>query len=137
GRETSRTLGNGLTTTRSYATNENLVASIANSAVGTYSYGYDANHNRTSETITGTLSGYGWSTGTGGYDDEDRLVNWDRSDSNLSHDWTLSEVGDWDSVSVNGTPESRIRDLSSVADQSFATAPGIARHLRIKRWTAT
>src|SRR5690606_16255857 len=35
---------------------------IANSVVGTCRYGYDAYHNRTSETVTGTLSGFGWST---------------------------------------------------------------------------
>ena len=105
-RETSRTLGNGLTTTTSWR-DDNRVDAIANPAVGTYGYGYDVNGNRTGEAISGAMSGFGWSTGVNGYDKEDRLVNWDRTDGNLSHDWNLSDVGDWNSLITNGVAEAR------------------------------
>ena len=62
--------------------------------MGNYSYGWDSNKNKTSEAISGTLSGYGFAVGSSGYDDEDRLVNWERSDSSLDQSWNLSLVGD-------------------------------------------
>jgi hypothetical protein len=48
-----------------------------------------------SESITGTVSGYGFSFGSSDYDNEARLVNWQRSDSNLKQAWNLSLVGNW------------------------------------------
>ncbi|MEM9702136.1 MAG: hypothetical protein AAF907_06805 [Planctomycetota bacterium] len=63
GRETSRTFGNGLVTTTSYVTNENLLNSLATPGVGTYAYSYDLNKNRTAETIAGVMSDYGYNTG--------------------------------------------------------------------------
>ncbi|QDT57272.1 tRNA(Glu)-specific nuclease WapA precursor [Caulifigura coniformis] len=107
GRLTSETLGNGLTVTTSYATGENLIASIANGVVGTYGYSWDANHNKTAETITGAMSGYGFTVPTGGYDDEDRLTAWERDDSGLDQAWSLSDVGDWNTFTENGTPQTR------------------------------
>ncbi len=41
-----------------------------------------------------------------GYDD-DRLTYWKRSDNNLTHEWTLTNVGDWSSLKTNGTSVSR------------------------------
>ena len=41
------------------------------------------------------VADWGWSSGTSGYDDEDRRVLWDRRDSTLSQDWTLTAEGDW------------------------------------------
>ncbi|MBX3444907.1 MAG: RHS repeat-associated core domain-containing protein [Planctomyces sp.] len=123
GRLTSETLGNGQTVTRSYATNEHLVASIANANVGTYSYTWDANHRQLrpptdqggarpkaaerTRSITGVMSGYGFTVPTGGYDDEDRLVGWNRNDSALSHAWSLTAAGNWSTLTTNGTPQSR------------------------------
>ena len=52
GRLSRETLGNGLVVTRAYLTGDNLPALIANAAVGNYGYGWDANKNKTSETIT-------------------------------------------------------------------------------------
>ena len=50
------------------------------------------------------MSGYGFSTPTTtGYDAEDRLVSYNRTDGNLDQSWSLSEVGDWDSVITEGT----------------------------------
>ncbi len=66
GRLSRETLGNGQVVTRTYMTGDNLPASINNSAVGNYGYGWDSNKNKTSETITGAMSGYGFSVPTGG-----------------------------------------------------------------------
>ena len=75
--------------------------------MGNYSYGWDSNKNKTSEAISGTLSGYGFAVGSSGYDDEDRLVNWERSDSSLDQSWNLSLVGDWDSFTENASSQDR------------------------------
>ena len=107
GRETTRTFGNGLVTTTSYVPDDNLLASLATPNVGTYSYSYDANKNRTAEAIAGTMSGYGYDTGPAGYDAEDRLVNWDRADGQLDQSWDLSAVGDWDQFTENQATEAR------------------------------
>ena len=47
------------------------------------------------------MSNYGFTTGASGYDDADRLKNWNRSDGGLDHSWDLSLVGDWNSQTVN------------------------------------
>jgi RHS repeat-associated protein len=69
--------------------------------------GWDANKNKTSEGISGTMSDYGFAVGGSGYDDEDRLVNWERSDNNLDQAWNLSLVGDWNSITENASTQSR------------------------------
>ncbi len=109
GRMSSSTLNNGVIDTRSYGA-DNSVSSIiftgSGTSIGNLSYGWDNNHNKTSETITGTMSNYGFSIPTGGYDGEDRLVSFNRT-SGLSQSWSLSAVGDWNSVITNGTSQSR------------------------------
>ena len=42
-----------------------------------------------------------------GYDDDDRLTYWKRSDNNLTHEWTLTDVGDWSALKTNGTRYNR------------------------------
>jgi RHS repeat-associated protein len=108
GRMTSSTYSNGVAEARTY-NNDNTLASIAFSgaAIGTYSYGWDDNKNKTSETITGAMSGYGFAVGSSGYDEEDRLLNWERTDSNLDQSWDLSLVGDWDSFTENSSTQNR------------------------------
>ena len=113
GRLSTSTYSNGAATTWNYRTNgnnkDNLLASIVTdnpgpNKVGTYSYTWDANKNKTSETITNSpLSGYGFTTGTTGYDDENRVTNWSRSDSLQTQAWSLSPVGDWNSFSQSST----------------------------------
>ena len=110
-RETSRTFGNGLTTSTNWR-DDNQVSSIDNLAVGNHVYAYDANGNRTSETITGPMSGFGWATGTTGYDAEDRLINWNRADGNLNQAWDLSDVGNWDSLTTNSVTQNRSHSLA-------------------------
>ncbi len=62
---------------------------------------------KTAETRTGAMANWGWSTGTSGYDDEDRLVSWTRDDNNLSQSWTLTNEGDWSQFVENTTTENR------------------------------
>ncbi|MBX3445091.1 MAG: hypothetical protein KF774_22015, partial [Planctomyces sp.] len=130
GRLISETLGNGLTVTRTYATHENLVATIANASVGTYGYTWEARlrrrpireepgeaavveqPNKLTETISGALSGYGFTVPNGGYDDEDRLVEWNRDDSGLDQVWDLSPVGDWDEFTQNTVVQTRVHGLT-------------------------
>ena len=91
GRLTGETLGNGQVVTRTYLTGDNLSALIANAAVGNYTYGWDANKNKTSEGITGAMSGYGFSVPTGGYDDQNRLTGWNRRGGTVNSDSDTSE----------------------------------------------
>ena len=60
GRMTSEVLGNGITETRSYR-NDNLLSGISysNTNIGNLRYSWDANKNKTAETIGGVMSGYG------------------------------------------------------------------------------
>ncbi|MBX3435764.1 MAG: hypothetical protein KF847_20795 [Pirellulales bacterium] len=130
GRLISETLGNGQTVTRTYATNENLVAAISNAAVGNYSYTWEARlrrrpireepgeaavveqPNKLTETISSALSGYGFTVPNGGYDDEDRPVAWNRDDTNLDQVWDLSPVGDWDEFTQNTVVQTRVHGLT-------------------------
>lgn len=109
GRMISSTYNNGVVDTRAYGS-DNTLSSItftgSGTSIGNLSYGWDNNHNKISETITGTMSNYGFSIPTGGYDGEDRLVSFNRT-SGLSQSWSLSAVGDWNSVTTNGTAQTR------------------------------
>ena len=60
---------NGVSETRAY-NNDNTLASISFSGapIGDLSYSWDANKNKTSESITGVMSGNGFSIPTNGYD---------------------------------------------------------------------
>ncbi len=53
------------------------------------------------------MSDYGFTVGSSGYDDEDRLVNWERDDTNLDQSWSLSLVGDWNSITENLSTQNR------------------------------
>ena len=108
GRMLTSVYNNGVSETRSY-NDDNTLASIAftGAPVGNLTYGWDDNKNKTSESITGTMSGYGFDVGATGYDDEDRLVNWNRSDNNLDQAWNLSLVGDWNSFTENTNVQAR------------------------------
>jgi RHS repeat-associated protein len=103
GRLSSETLGNGLVVTRTYMTGDNLPLAISNSVVGTYTYAWDTNKNKTGETITGAMANY---TSSMGFDDQNRLTSWNRSNGN-SQAWTLSAVNDWQSFTNNGTAVAR------------------------------
>ncbi len=105
------TYANGAVITFNYRA-DNLISSIATShsgteKLGTYSYTWDANKNKTGETITGTMSGFGFSTGSTGYDDEDRLTVWNRTNGTMDQSWTLSEVGNWNAFTSAGSTWNR------------------------------
>lgn len=89
---TSSSCDNGVSESRTYK-DDNTVASInfTGAAIGNLGYTWDANLNKTAETISGVISGYGF---TAGYDNAGRLISWNRSDSTLDQAWNLSPVGD-------------------------------------------
>jgi len=127
GRETQRNLGNGLTTTRSYFA-DNQIQSIATQTVETLTYTYDANKNPTSETRSGVMATYSWSTG---FDDEDRLVNWQRTNGH-SQTWNLSPVHDWTSTTINGGVQTRTHgpahEILTMAGAEVDPSPAVLRH---------
>ena len=124
GRMTSSVYNNGVTQTRAY-NNDNTLASITHTgaSIGNYTYGWDDNKNKTSEAISGTMSGYGFTVGTSGYDDEDRLTNWERDDTSLDQSWSLSLVGDWNSITENASTQNRTHgaahELLTAASESI------------------
>ncbi len=85
------------------------------------------NKNRTAETITGVMSDYGYDTGPAGYDAEDRLVNWERSDGQQDQDWLLTAVGDWDQFTQETTTQSRthnaVHELTAIDGQALTYDP--------------
>ncbi len=140
GRMLTSAYNNGVSETRAYNTDNTLASiSFAGASIGNLSYGWDDNKNKTSETITGTMSGYGFDVGTAGYDDEDRLVNWQRADNNLDQSWNLTSVGDWGSFTENANVQSRTHgpthELLTIASQAvqhdakgnMTLIPGIIR----------
>ncbi len=122
-RETTRNLGNGLTTTRSYFA-DNQIQSIATPGAETLTYSYDANKNPTSEIRSGVMAPYSWSTGPSGFDDEDRLVNWSRTNGD-SQTWNLTAVHDWTTTTINGAVQNRTHGPAhEILTMSGAEVPG-------------
>ena len=102
GRLTSETLGNGLVVNRTY-TADNMPASITNSAVGDYAYSWDENKNKTGETVTGAMTNF---SSTMAFDNQNRLTAWNRTNGD-TQSWQLSPVNDWQSVTTNGSTQTR------------------------------
>jgi hypothetical protein len=96
-------LGNGITESRTYS-NDNLLTAInySNASLGNLTYTWDTNKNKTSESISGVMSGYGFTNAGTTYDDEDRLTGYQRTNGALSQSWNLTSVGDWNSVTTSG-----------------------------------
>jgi RHS repeat-associated protein len=110
---------------------EDVLFSAANDSIdlrgaplGDLSYTWDANKNKTGESIGGVMSGYGF---TADYDAEDRLVSWDRADTNLDQSWDLSPVGNWNSITENAAVQNRthgpVHELLTAAGQSVEHDP--------------
>lgn len=95
GRMTTDTYNNGVSETRAY-NSDNTLASITftGASIGNLTYTWDDNKNKTAESIAGTMSNYGFTIPTGGYDGEDRLVNYTRT-YGLTQSWSLSERRRW------------------------------------------
>jgi RHS repeat-associated protein len=129
-RQTTDVLSNGITETRTYR-NDNLLSAInySNTSLGNMTYTWDANKNKTSESITGVMSGYGFTAAGTTYDFEDRLTGFSRAATSgpalLSQSWNLTTVGDWTSVTTNGTAQSRTHgpthELLTAGGQNVAT----------------
>ena len=125
-RLTSDALGNGVTESRTYR-NDNLLSTISYSgaSIGDLTYTWDANKNKTGEAISGTMSGYGFASSGTTYDFEDRLTAHARTSSTFSQSWSLTSVGDWSSVTTNGTAQSRTHgpthELLTVGGQNVST----------------
>jgi len=98
-------------------------------SLGDLGYTWDANKNKTSESITGVMSGYGFTAAGTTYDFEDRLTGFSRAATSgpalLSQSWSLTAVGDWTSVTTNGTAQSRTHgpthELLTAGGQNVAT----------------
>jgi len=124
-RASTRTLGDtpGTVTTWNYAgRNDNLATSLTTANLPGFTYAYDGNKNKTAETISGILQPYGFSTGAAGFDADDRLVTWDRSDGNRNQSWTLTPVGDWQQFVDAGTQHNRTNNAvheTTAIDASF------------------
>ena len=106
GRLVTDAYNNTVTETRTYNLDNTLASISDNKSIGDLNYTWDANKNKTAETISGTMSNYGFSIPSGGYDDEDRLTSFNRT-VGLTQSWNLSLVGDWNSVTTNGTAQAR------------------------------
>jgi hypothetical protein len=76
-------------------------------SIGNLSYAWDANKNKTSERLGGTMSGCGFTSAGTSYDDEDRLTGFARTSGTFNQSWNLTKVGDWTSVTTNGTAQNR------------------------------
>jgi RHS repeat-associated protein len=132
-RVTDRDSGNGVEAGYAYR-DDNLTETITHTGVNNFSngangldftYDYDANKNKLQETITSPVAGYGFNSSADAvYDDEDRLTEWNRDDTNRDLEWDLSLVGDWDQFTVEGTGVSRTHaaahELTAVGASSLS-----------------
>jgi RHS repeat-associated protein len=133
GRRTTRTLGDtpGTVTTWSYRSSgglvDNLISGITdnrNPHVIDFTYEYDADKNKTKETLGAPMADYGFGTRrTTAYDNEDRLTQWgtDKSSGYVNQDWTLTKAGDWSVFTQNGTQQNRTHDNVHQLTQVGAT----------------
>jgi len=103
-REISRGLGNGLTQATSYRP-DNTILQKSVAGITNYSYTYNANKVKLSET-DGTMSSL---SQTFSYDFENRLTSWTSNGTTLNQNqsWNLSLEGAWLANTVNGVTENR------------------------------
>lgn len=135
GRLSTSTYGNGVVTTYGYRNDSgdkddqiDSIDIVKNATtIDAFDYAYDTNKNIVSESRTGTMSNYGWDTddsGSSGYDDDDRLKYWERDDSNLTQEWSLSFVGDWNSITENTVATTHthndVHELTDVGSNSLS-----------------
>ncbi len=53
------------------------------------------------------MSNYGFTSAGTSYDDEDRLTGFARASGTFTQSWSLTSVGDWNSITTNGTAQNR------------------------------
>ena len=61
---------------------------FSNTNIGNLGYSWDANKNKTAETIAGVMSGYGFTSAGTAYDYEDRLTGYQRASGSLNQSWS-------------------------------------------------
>lgn len=83
---------------------EHLPGTSNNNKLGKRTYTYDQNGDLISESISGVMNAYGF---TSSFDQEQRISGWNRADGNLNQTWNRSLVGNWNSSTENGTTTSR------------------------------
>ena len=104
GRRIATQRGNGLTETWNYKPNDDLVASVVENGVSNLSYNY--NSRKLPTTVTDARTATNNQTFT--VDAQDRLTGWTRgSPAADTWSWTLSDAGDWTSLTTNGTATAR------------------------------
>ena len=115
--------------TRTYD-NRGQVTTIGNGAVGNATYAYDANGNKLSESWSGAMSAWNFTTQSGGndgYDPEDRFLNFNQPNQSKTLSMTRSDIGNITNVTLNGTGTARgysnVHELTSVggSSQTFDT----------------
>ncbi|XZE36633.1 RHS repeat domain-containing protein [Pirellulaceae bacterium SH501] len=57
------------------------------------------------------MSNYGFTSAGTSYDDEDRLTGFARASGTFTQSWSLTSVGDWNSITTNGTAQNRTHFL--------------------------
>gem|GEM_PF-3291269 len=113
--------------TRTYDDLHRLTGINNTGSIEDASYTYDDNNNVTAESFTGVMANYGFSTGTSGYDNQDRFTRWIRSGTSTDYDLTRSAIGNISNVNLNGTNTARGYDnahavnLIGAVSQSFDT----------------
>lgn len=124
---TASSYKNGVSESRTYNADNTLASlSFIGASIGNLAYTWDANKNKTAETIIGVMSGYGFSAD---YDFEDRLTSWNRVDSTLNQSWNLSPVGNWNSITENASTQNRTHSpaneiLTAASQDVFHDAKG-------------
>ncbi|XZE43468.1 RHS repeat-associated core domain-containing protein [Pirellulaceae bacterium SH467] len=58
------------------------------------------------------MSNYGFTSAGTSYDDEDRLTGFARASGTFTQSWSLTSVGDWNSITTNGTAQNRTHFLT-------------------------
>ncbi len=65
------------------------------------------------------MSNYGFTSAGASYDDEDRLTDFARASGTFTQSWGLTSVGDWNSITTNGTAQNRAPHIPSYARHPY------------------
>lgn len=87
---------------QAWRSSELAAINYSDASLGDLTYTWTKYSNKTSESIGGVMSGYGFTNAGTTYDDEDRLTGYQRTNGALSQSWNLTSVGDWNSVTTSG-----------------------------------
>ncbi|XZE34503.1 RHS repeat domain-containing protein [Pirellulaceae bacterium SH501] len=71
------------------------------------------------------MSNYGFTSAGTSYDDKDRLTGFARASGTFTQSWSLTSVGDWNSITTNGTAQNRTHgpthELLTAGGQNITT----------------